>query len=61
MTGSKELYAICIPNYDEHLIKSLDDILGIIEKIKEVNLAVINDFDIPWFGLARPKFPKVPK
>jgi len=51
MTGSKELYAICIPNYDEHLIKSLDDVLGIIDKIKEVNLSVINDFDVPWFGL----------
>ena len=32
MTGSKEITAVCIPTYDEHLVKSLDDILDIIDK-----------------------------
>ena len=61
MTGSKEITAVCIPTYDEHLVKGLDDILDIIDKIKEVPLTVINDYDVPWYGLAKPKFPKVPK
>lgn len=60
-TGAKEFFAICIPNYDHHLINSLDDIIGLIDKIKEIKLDVMNDFDVPWVGLVNPKFPKVPK
>ena len=52
---------LAIPCYDGITVKGFDDLMDLVETIKDLPLTIINDFDIPWIAINKGKFPKLPK
>lgn len=52
---------LAIPNYDGLCISNVDDLTESIQRISNVEIKVMNDFDIAWVTQQRVKFPRVPK
>jgi hypothetical protein len=38
-----------IANFDNHLISSFDDLNDYLIKIKDLEVTIMNDFNVPWF------------
>lgn len=59
--GPVEFSILGIPTFDGYLVKSIDNLINIISKFKNLPVTVLNDFDVPWVTLQKVKFPKVAK
>jgi len=42
---------LAIPNYDEHLFKTIDDVYDILVTIQDLPVDIMNDFDVPWISI----------
>jgi hypothetical protein len=45
---SEEFSILAIPNYDGQSINNVDDLTEAIQKISDLEIKVMNDFDVPW-------------
>lgn len=59
--GTVQFEVLAIPTYDGSMIASVDDLNEHISKIRDAEVQVMNDFDVPWVQQTKQKFPKVPK
>jgi hypothetical protein len=59
--NQNEFSCLAIPIYDGYAIKDVEDLNTEISKLSNVDIKVMNDFDIPWVNQTKNKFPKVPK
>lgn len=59
--GAKDFAMLAIPVFDNHHVKTLDDLGERIRSIKSSDVTIVNDFDVPWVTQTKVHFPKVGK
>ena len=62
--GTTQFDVLAIPTYDGSLVHSVDglnELESFKERLRNVEVQVLDDFDVRWVQPNKSKFPKVPK